>query len=101
LDTVARQCDKYINIVSAINKLYENDLSIACELTKSSNAVLLINSLYSYPITNAKQIVERTGLPTTSVNRLLAALVDKKILSTNGKKRNVQYFYFRLLDIIR
>ncbi len=101
LDTVARQCDKYINIVSAINKLYENDLKVACELTKSSNAVPLINSLYSYPITNAKQIVEKTGLPVTSVNRLLGALVEKKILETNGKKRNIQYFYFRLLDIIR
>lgn len=101
LATVAKQCDKYISIVSAINKLYEKHLSIACEVTKSSNALPVINMLYTYPITTAKQVVECTKLPLTSVNRLLGILVEKKILITDGKKRNTKYIYFDLLDIIR
>ena len=51
LATVAKQCDKYISIVTAINKLYDSHISIACNFTKSSNVVPVINMLYKYPIT--------------------------------------------------
>ncbi|MDO4178662.1 MAG: Fic family protein [Phascolarctobacterium sp.] len=101
LSTVAKQCEKYINIVSEINRLYEKHLGIACELTKSANALPVINTLYSHPISTAKHIVELTDLPITSVNRLLGMLVEKNILITDGKKRNIKYIYYGLLDIIR
>jgi len=101
LSTVAKQCDKYISIVSEINKLYEKHLGVACELTKSANALPVINTLYRYPIVTAKQIVEQTELPMTSVNRLLGMLVEKNILITDGKKRNTRYIYCDLMDIIR
>jgi DNA-binding IclR family transcriptional regulator len=57
--------------------------------------------LYEYPITTAKQIVEKTGLPLTSVNRLLNMMVEEKILITDGKQRNRKYIYYGLLEIIR
>ncbi len=101
LSTVANQCDKYISIVTAINKLYDSHMNIACNFTKTSNVVPVINMLYQYPITTAKQIVEKTKLPLTSVNRLLNMMVDEKILITDGKQRNKKYIYYGLLDIIR
>ncbi len=101
LATVAKQCDKYISIVTAINKLYDSHMGIACNFTKSSNVVPVINMLYQYPITTAKQIVGKTKLPLTSVNRLLNMMVDEKILITDGKQRNKKYIYYGLLDIIR
>ena len=101
LATVAKQCDKYISIVTAIIKLYDSHMSIACNFTESSNVVPVINMLYQYPITTAKQIVEKTKLPLTSVNRLLNMMVDEKILITDGKQRNKKYIYYGLLDIIR
>lgn len=101
LNTVAKQCDKYINIISAINELYNSHMNIACNFTKTSNVVPVLNMLYQYPITTAKQIVEKTKLPMTSVNRLLNMMVNEKILITDGKQRNKKYIYYRLLDIIR
>ncbi|MCF0230681.1 MAG: Fic family protein, partial [Enterococcus sp.] len=101
LDTVARQCEKYINIVSEINKLYDSHVSAMCEMTKSSNAMPVLNSLYRYPVITAKQIVEQTKLPATSVNRLLKTMVEENILITDGKKRNTKFVYYGLLDIIR
>ena len=76
-------------------------MSIACNFTKSSNVVPVINMLYQYAITTAKQIVGKTKLPLTSVNRLLNMMVDEKILITDGKQRNKKYIYYGLLDIIR
>ena len=101
LETVTRQCDKYINIVGAINKLHDRHLAIVSELSKSSTVLSVMNMLYEHPITTAKQIVEKTKLPMTSVNRLLNAMVDAKILITDGKQRNKRYIYYGLLDIIR
>ena len=101
LSTVAKQCDKYISIVSGINKMHDAHLKIACEFTKTSNVLPIINMLYKYPITTAKQIVEETGLPLTSVNRVLGKMIDAKILMTDGKQRNKKYIYYGLLDLIR
>lgn len=101
LATVAHQCDKYIGIVSAINSLHDKHLKTASEISKLSNVLPIMNMLYEYPITTAKQIVDHTGLPLTSVNRLLSSMVDKKILITDGKQRNRKYIYYGLLDIIR
>lgn len=101
LETVAKQCEKYISIVSEINKLYDKHIGVACKLTKSTNAVPVIRELYKNPITTAKNIVENTGLPLTSVNRLLGALVEKEILVTDGSKRNIQYICYELLNAIR
>ena len=101
LATVTKQCEKYIQIITEINKLYSKHLSIACEMARSSNMIDIINALYQYPVTNTKQIAAKTKIPMTSVNRYLGLLVDSKILYTDNKSRNRNYFYYDLLEILR
>ncbi len=101
LQTVARQCDKYINIVSEINNLYDRHLLIANSNSKYAGIVKVINLLYKKPIITAKQIVEETELPLTSVNRMINMMIEEKILITDGKKRNRKLINYGLLDIIR
>lgn len=101
LIAVTRQCEKYIDIISKINILYEKDLSIVRELSRSSSIVDVMNTLFSYPIVTAKQVVEMTNIPPTSVNRYLSLLVDNKILITDNKSRNRTYYYYAFLDILR
>ena len=101
LSTVARQCDRYIGIVSEINKLYNRHLNVASGFSKATNVLPVMNMLYEYPITTAKQIAEKTGLPMTSINRLLGMMVDQNILITDGKQRNRKFIYYGLLDILR
>lgn len=101
LIAVTRQCEKYIDIISKINMLYEKDLSIVREISRSSSIVDVMNTLFSYPIVTAKQVVEMTNIPPTSVNRYLSLLVDNKILITDNKSRNRTYYYYAFLDILR
>lgn len=101
LATVAKQCDKYIGIISQINNLYEKHLSIATDLARSSNIVSVINALYQYPVASGKQIADAAGAPQTSVNRYLSMLVDNRILYTDNKRKNRTYYYYELLDILR
>lgn len=101
LSVVKEQCDKYIKIISYINALYEKHLDLACKVTHSSNAVDIINALFKFPITNAKQIAKTTNLPMTSINRYLGQLVDNQIIFTDNKSRNRNYFNYELLDILR
>lgn len=99
--TVTHQCEKYIQIISAINQLYDSDLKVACEAVKSPHIVSVFNSLYKYPITNTKLIQNVTGLPPATINRFLNILTAKEILYTDGKQRNRTFFYYNLLNIIR
>lgn len=101
LATVAKQCDKYISTITAINALYEKHLGIAKDLARSASIVDIINILYQYPVVTAKQIADRTNIPVTSINRYLALLTEHRILYSDNKKRNRTYFYYDLLDILR
>ena len=101
LSTVTKQCDKYIQIITAINDLYSNHLEVACNLSRSSNMVDVINTLYSYPVVTARQMSETTSVPVTTVNRYLNLLVENRILYTDNKKKNRTYYYADLLEIIR
>ena len=101
LATVAKQCDKYIGIISRINQLYEKHLSIATALAHSSRIVRVVNALYQYPVASSKQITLSAKLSPSSVNRCLSILVDNRLLFTDNKRRNRTYYYYELLDIIR
>ena len=101
LATVTSQCEKYIKIISEINELFDRHTIVACELSRSSNMIEILNALFQNPITNSKQISKLTGIPMTSVSRYLGQLVDSKILYADNKGRNRNYFYFDLLDILR
>ena len=101
LQTVATQCDKYIQLVTKINALYNDHMTQACALARSSGMVDVIDALYKNPITNAKQVAEVTKAPPTSVNRFLGLLVDNKILYSDNKPRNRTYYYYALLDLLR
>lgn len=101
LETVAKQCEKYISIISEINKLYDKHLTLAKNLIHSTNVVDIINVLYKYPVIRAKQLSQMTGVPIASVNRYLSILVDNSILYTDEKIRNKDYFYYDLLSILR
>ncbi len=101
LSTVAKQCNKYIQIITDINKLYTQHLETACGMARSSNMVNVINALYKYPVVTARQISEATSVPITTVNRYLGQLVNSRILFSDNKKKNRTYYYADLLDIIR
>ncbi len=101
LNKVTQQCDKYIHIIENINSLYDTHMKIACDLSRSSNMVDIIDSLYKHPVTNVKRLEKDTGISSANINRYLNLLVDNKILYTDGKSRNRTYFYLDLIDIIR
>lgn len=101
LSTVTKQCSKYIQIITDINDLYRNHLNIACNLSRSSNIIDIINALYSYPVVTARQLSETASVPITTVNRYLSLLVKNKILYTDNKKKNRTYYYVDLIEIIR
>lgn len=101
LATVAKQCEKYIGIITRINALHDKHMDIARNIARTSNMTDIVNALYRHPIVSTKQIAISTNIATTSVNRYLARLVDNKILFTDNKSRNRTFYYCDLLEILR
>lgn len=101
LETVSKQCRKYIRIFDEMNKLYDKTVKQACELIKSSNAVDLIDVMFKYPVLDSKTVQNETSISITTVNRYLNILVDNNILYTDGKQRNRHFFFYDLIALIR
>lgn len=101
LHTVDQQCGKYISIVDQINELYENDLSSAKLIIKSNKVVDLVNLLYKFPVISTAIVTQYTDIPPATATRYLNALVDAKIIYSDGKSRNRTFFYYELLNVIR
>lgn len=64
------------------------DHALTVLFEQTDNMVEIINALFKYPITQAKQIAAATDFPMTSINRYLGQLVENKILYTDIKGRN-------------
>lgn len=101
LETVAKQCKKYIYIVSKINQLYDAHLERTRELINSSNIGTIVDVIYRHPVLDAETVVRETGLSLATTNRFLNLLVESSILYTDGKKRNRKFFCYELLELLR
>ncbi|MDO4501394.1 MAG: Fic family protein [Erysipelotrichaceae bacterium] len=101
LSTVASQCEKYISIISKINALYDADMKKATDVSNTSSIVDVVNYLFMHPITNGKNISQDTGIPQSTVNRYLNILTECRMLYSDNKKKNRNYYYLDLLEIIR
>lgn len=102
LETVTRQCKKYINMIAEINKLYEKTKLRACELIKSSSSVIkIVDIMFRYPIFDSKTVQSESEIPLATVNRYLNTLMADGIIFTDGKKRNRNFFFYDLLALIK
>ena len=102
LQTVAKQCRKFVYQFDKIEQLYRADLQKAQDLTRSSKYVeKILNTMFEYPVFNAALMCEKTGIPLATVNRYLNLFTDNKILYKDQKKRNRMFFYYNLLELIR
>ena len=101
LSAVAKQCDKYIRIITEINELYDKHLKLASELANTSNMVTIIDLIYQNPVITTKIIADETKISMASITRYLSLLVKKDVLSTDNKSRNRTYICYDLLSILR
>ena len=102
LQTVAKQCRKFVSQFDKIEQLYRTDLQKAQDFTRSSKYVeKILNTMFEYPVFNAALMCEKTGIPLATVNRYLNLFTDNKILYKDQKKRNRMFFYYNLLELIR
>lgn len=101
LETVAKQCEKYIYVIAKINHLYEEHLNRALSLVNSSNISAVVEVMYRHPILDAETVVRESKLSLATTNRYLNLLVENNLLYTDGKKRNRKFYCYELLDLLR
>ena len=102
LNVIARQCSKYIDIITQVNALYDRHIKEACNLIRSSSSVVkIIDEMYQRPIFDGKLMQRSSDIPLATLNRYLNTLVEAGLLYTDGKKRNRTFFYYDLLSLFR
>lgn len=101
LETVSKQCRKYIDVFNEINRLYERTVKQACEFINSSSAVKVVDVMFRYPVLDSRIMQHETNISLTTINRYLNTFVKNNILYTNGKQRNRFFFFYDLIALIR
>lgn len=100
LDCISRQCQKYINLITGIDKLYEKELITVKNIIKGQNYVEIVNLLFKGMIINKDSLI-KIGISSASANRYLNILFENNVVSTDvGKTRNKLYYYDALLSLL-
>ncbi len=95
-----RQSNKYINLLNAIELIYDTHLKLI-EDKLGSNAEKILKYLFKQPIIKAPQAAKDLSISVSTFNRYLKILVESQILYVDDKQRYRKYYYYDLLDIIR
>lgn len=103
LEAVIAQAEKNIAKTKLIIELYEQVKKEVIEGTHSQYAINCLDTVFTQPIFSTKYFEKNSGIPRSSVGRLLSLLVQENILelAREGSGRRPRIFAFRrLLNIV-
>lgn len=101
LDSIEKQCDKYIRMILDINGLYERDLKAISSLISGDKGKQLTDLLFGNPVITSNIVMKRMNLTRNTATKYLQLLENNRILSSNGQERYVVYYYGNLLNLIQ
>lgn len=92
--------------ISTFNKILqlknETDLILSSFGSRTPKAIILVNSLYKQPVTDAEKVSEIVGISMPSAYKLIDDLVTKKILKEiTGGQRNRIFTFEAYLSLFR
>lgn len=106
LKAIEVQSTKNIEKIKLLQNLYEEYKIIINETLNTKNSIYILDALFQQPICKSATIYEliskKVSIDSTTVDRYIKKLVDKKILiPEHDKKRHKKYYFQNLLDIIQ
>ncbi len=100
LDSIEKQCEKYLRMIHDINNLYSKDYKIISTFLNSEKAKQLTQILFRNPVLNSNIIMKQMNLSRNTATKYLQILEENRILSSNGKERYISYYYVNLLRLL-
>lgn len=100
LDSIEKQCDKYIQRIHDINQLYDKDLNRMTELIGKEKGKQLLELFFRSPVLNANAVMKKMNSTRNTALKYLQIMEKSRILYSNGKDRYVIYFYDELLSLL-
>lgn len=103
LQAVIDQAEKNINKTREIISLYDKVKKEITEYTHSQFSIHCLDTIFIQPIFSTQYFNQHSGIPLSSVKRLLNIMVDNKILiiaRAGSGRRPTIYAFRRLIDIV-
>lgn len=100
LESIDKQCDKYIMMIHEINKLYRRDLERITTLLNPTKGKQLLDLLFKYPAINTNIVMKNMTLTRNTALKYLQTLEEERILYSNGQERYVYFYYDELLSLL-
>ncbi len=103
LNAIIIQAEKNIAKTREIIELYEAVKFEIAEKTHSQFSIQCLDALFILPIFNARNFEKRSGIPRSSVARLLSTMHENNIIKISQQgagRRPTLYVFRRLLDIV-
>ncbi len=101
LVAVEKQSTKNIAKSQEILKSYNNLKEQIINIPTPKNSIKVLDFLFSMPVFDSRDFIEKTGIQKMSALRILNFLSDENVLTDNGEKRVKTYFFTNLINIIK
>ncbi len=101
LKSIDHQTIKNINILEAIEDLFQRDLEKARRVISGHKIKKVMEYMYYRPIFQVRTLSDLSGVSYSTCKRYLDILEAEKIIYSDKSVRNRMYFYYDLLDILR
>lgn len=95
------ECDKGIEKINAIDKLYDVTLKIAKTLVSNNKIVDIVDYMFENPIFTTKSMRERLDIAPSTLSNYLNKLVEAGVIYADDRVRNKKYFFYDLISILR
>lgn len=101
IEAMVTQANKNIELIENIDKLYEKTLGEGRAVIKSERVIDLIDVIFKMPIFTKKKLLELIDIPSSTLGSYLNKLEEKRVIYSDGKRRNRKYYFYDLIDILR
>ena len=101
LTAITEQSKNSANKVQAIQDLYRSLEYRIEEIPAPKHYPKILGFIFSSPIFNIGRLTRETGIPRPTCSKILATLVEKRIIRRSGQSRGSIYIFEDLLEIIR
>lgn len=100
-NAIANQAEKDIQFVNNLDALYNETFEKIKMIINSSNVTVLIQAMFKQPTFTTEYLHQDTKIEKNTIRGYLNKLVENRIIFKGSQKRNVKYYFYDLLEIIK
>lgn len=101
LTATINQSQKDIDFIESLERLHNRTHEKMARLRNTVNYEKVLNFIFENPIFTISKLASCTGIPRSTVGSYVRSLEEQRIIFSDQKQRNRNYYFIELLDLLK